>query len=120
MADASSEIHIRLLIINPNTSEHMTDALKPLVENLGFKEVGPLSLTTPSAPVAKKLIVVPFQLSYTFFTCPKPGIASINSPADAAASADHCLPHLIPLIPHPYAFLAACSSQHPLVPLLKS
>jgi Asp/Glu/hydantoin racemase len=53
MANASSEMHIRLLIINPNTSEHMTDALKPLVENLGFKEVGPIVPATLSAPVAE-------------------------------------------------------------------
>lgn len=57
---------------------------------------------------------------YDFFTCPKPGIASINSPDDAAASAEHCLPHLLPLLPHHDAFLVACYSQHPLVPILKS
>jgi hypothetical protein len=46
MADPPSETRIRLLIINPNTSEHMTDALKPLVQNLGYNKV---SRTTPSA-----------------------------------------------------------------------
>jgi Asp/Glu/hydantoin racemase len=60
------------------------------------------------------------QVSYTFFTCPKPGIPSINSPDDAVASAEHCLPHLIPLLLHHDAFLVACYSQHPLVPILKS
>ena len=46
MADPSPEEQIRLLIINPNTSEHMTDALKPLVQNLGYNKV---SRITPSA-----------------------------------------------------------------------
>jgi hypothetical protein len=38
MAD-SSITQVRILIINPNTSEHMTDALKPLVQKLGYNHV---------------------------------------------------------------------------------
>ncbi|KIW98797.1 uncharacterized protein Z519_00460 [Cladophialophora bantiana CBS 173.52] len=89
---------VRILIINPNTSQQMTDALVPVVENLGI-------------PAAQ----------YTFFTCPTtPGsIPSINSPADAAKSAEICLPHLVPLLPHHDCFLVACYSQHPLVRELK-
>lgn len=36
---------VRLLIINPNTSQHMTDALKPAAESLGYSNV---SLQSPS------------------------------------------------------------------------
>jgi Asp/Glu/hydantoin racemase len=88
---------LRILIINPNTSHHMTDALRPVVD----------SLALPSA-------------QYTFFTSPSPGIPSINSPADAAESARICLPHLTPLLEHHDCFLVACYSQHPLVSQLKS
>ncbi|OAL33576.1 hypothetical protein AYO20_07083 [Fonsecaea nubica] len=88
---------VRILIINPNTSQPMTDALKPVVQGLGISGV-----------------------QYTFFTSPTPGIPSINSPADAARSADICLPHLLPLVPHHDCFLVACYSQHPLVARLKA
>ncbi|KAK4939356.1 Protein dcg1 [Elasticomyces elasticus] len=89
---------IRILIINPNTSKHMTEALKPVVESLNF----------------------PSDIKFTFFTSPSPGIASINSPKDASRSAEFCLPKLIPLLDHHDAFLVACYSQHPLVPQLKN
>lgn len=59
------------------------------------------------------------ETSYTFFTCPAPGVPSINSPDDAETSAKHCLPHLLPVLPHHDVFLVACYSQHPLVPILK-
>ncbi|OCT46671.1 DCG1-like protein [Cladophialophora carrionii] len=88
---------VRILIINPNTSQHMTDALGPVVD----------SLRLPST-------------QYTFFTCPSPGIPSINSPADAAESARICLPHVIPLLDRHDCVLVACYSQHPLVAQLKS
>ncbi|KAH0848049.1 DCG1-like protein [Fonsecaea pedrosoi] len=88
---------VRILIINPNTSQPMTNALKPVVQDLGI----------PGA-------------QYTFFTSPTPGIPSINSPADAAQSADICLPHLLPLVAHHDCFLVACYSQHPLVARLKA
>lgn len=62
------------------------------------------------------------QVEYTFFTCPRAdgGIPSINSPADASASATICLSHLLPLLPQHDAFLVACYSAHPLVSQLKS
>jgi hypothetical protein len=31
---------IRMLIINPNTSSSMTDALRPMVQSLGYPDVG--------------------------------------------------------------------------------
>ena len=75
----------------------MTNALKPVIESLNF----------------------PSTVKSTFFTSPAPGISSINSPEDAAKSAEICLPELIPLLEHHDAFLVACYSQHPLVPQLK-
>jgi Asp/Glu/hydantoin racemase len=60
------------------------------------------------------------KVEYSFFTCPPPGVPSINSPEDAAKSAEACLPHVLPLIPHHDAFLVACYSQHPLVNILRS
>jgi Asp/Glu/hydantoin racemase len=121
MADSPSPTEIGVLIINPNTSEHMTDALKPLVQNLGYNHVsaadGPRN---PPQSETRRLTTFHDQVAYTFFTCPEPGIPSINSPDDAAASAEHCLPHLIPLLPHHDSFLVACYSQHPLVSILKS
>ena len=60
------------------------------------------------------------QVAYIFFTCSKPGLASINSPDDAAASAEYRLPHLLPLLPYHDAFLVACYPQHPLVHILTS
>ncbi|KAI1614496.1 Asp/Glu/hydantoin racemase [Exophiala viscosa] len=88
---------VRILIINPNTSYHMTEALKPVIESLDF----------------------PSTIKSTFFTSPSPGIPSINSPEDAAQSAENCLSKLIPLLKDHDAFLVACYSQHPLVPQLK-
>lgn len=38
---SSADVPVRVLIINPNTSRHMTDALKPMVESLGFSNVSP-------------------------------------------------------------------------------
>ena len=82
----------KILIINPNTTESMTNALKPLVNSLDF--------TTTS---------------FDFFTAPS-GVPSINNEADAAVSAKACLPTLQKQI-HAYdAFLICCYSQHPLVP----
>lgn len=34
-----ADVPVRVLIINPNTSQNMTDALKPVVEQLGYKNV---------------------------------------------------------------------------------
>ncbi|KAF2138675.1 uncharacterized protein K452DRAFT_290327 [Aplosporella prunicola CBS 121167] len=86
-----------ILVINPNCTEAMTRGLEPLVNALGLD-----SATTTCA----------------YFTAPS-GIKSINNEADAAASVEHCLPRLLPLLPQHDAFLVACYSPHPLVPLLK-
>lgn len=86
----------RLLLINPNTTSSMTTALRPAVDALHL------------------------PVSVTYFTCPSPGIPSINSPADSKESAAICLPHVLPLLPHHDLFLIACYSHHPLVPQLKA
>ncbi|KAL1297283.1 hypothetical protein AAFC00_004838 [Neodothiora populina] len=85
-----------ILIINPNSTSSMTNALKPLVELLGFS-------TT----------------EHSYFTASS-GPKSINNEDDAAESAKHCLPEMIPLLDKHDAFLVCCYSQHPLVPILKS
>ncbi|USP81866.1 hypothetical protein yc1106_09140 [Curvularia clavata] len=85
-----------ILIINPNSTEQMTNGLKPLVDALQFKETAHEYFTAPSGP------------------------KSINNEEDAAESVKHCLPALQQdhLTRHD-GFLVACYSQHPLVPILK-
>ncbi|KAJ3337559.1 hypothetical protein HDU93_000850 [Gonapodya sp. JEL0774] len=55
---------------------------------------------------------------FSYFTAPS-GPLSINNDADGAASATHCLPVLRPILADHDAFLVACYSAHPLVPLLQ-
>ncbi|KAK7047482.1 hypothetical protein VNI00_006713 [Paramarasmius palmivorus] len=90
-----STIHI--LIINPNTTQSMTESLKSSIS-------------------------VPSDVTVDYFTAPQSegGIASINSPSDAHLSATHCLPHLLPLLDEDKydGFLVACYSEHPLVGIL--
>jgi len=81
---------ISLLIINPNSTTSMTDALKPLVTGLGYSNT-----------------------QYHFFTAPS-GPKSINDDKDASESERHCLPYLLPLLNHHDGFLVACYSNHPL------
>lgn len=88
---------LRILLINPNTTSSITGLLNDVYATLSLE-----SSLTPS-----------------YFTCPSPGIPSINSPDDANESADLCLPHLIPELPHHDLFLICCYSHHPLVHQLK-
>ena len=62
------------------------------------------------------------QTTHTYFTSPTgPGsIPSINDEADGLASANFCLPHLLPLLSDHDGFLVACYSPHPLVNMLKA
>ncbi|KAI4704696.1 hypothetical protein J4E89_009573 [Alternaria sp. Ai002NY15] len=85
-----------ILIINPNSTEQMTNGLKPLVDALQFKD----------------------QTAHEYFTAPS-GPKSINNEDDAAESVKHCVPALREQLARHDAFLVACYSQHPLVPLLK-
>ncbi|GAD95148.1 tubulin gamma chain [Paecilomyces variotii No. 5] len=98
-----------ILIVNPNTSRHMTDALKPIVNNLNYNDIHFDYFTAPaltSVTIEETGRVVP-------------GVPSINSGDDSANSALHCRPFLEPLIPKYDAFLVACYSAHPLVAMLK-
>ncbi|EFQ91078.1 hypothetical protein PTT_12195 [Pyrenophora teres f. teres 0-1] len=85
-----------ILIINPNSTEQMTNGLKPLVDGLQFTD----------------------QTAHEYFTAPS-GPKSINNEDDAAESVEHCLPALRKDLERYHGFLVACYSQHPLVPLLK-
>lgn len=95
---SASHPPVRILVINPNTTEAMTKLLHPVIESVGLFD----------------------QLQASYFTCPAPGIPSINSPADAEKSAEYCLPHLLSHLSQHDAFLVACYSHHPLVKQLKA
>ncbi|KAL2003126.1 hypothetical protein VTN02DRAFT_4908 [Thermoascus thermophilus] len=97
-----------ILIINPNTSTHMTDALKPIVENLHYTDVQFDYFTAPSS---RSVTLHDGRVIH--------GISSINSGEDSALSALHCWPFIEPLVPKYDAFLVACYSAHPLVGALK-
>ncbi|CBX96678.1 similar to hydantoin racemase [Plenodomus lingam JN3] len=84
-----------ILIINPNSTESMTNGLKPLVDALQFKDTAHEYFTAPSGP------------------------RSINNEDDAAESVKHCITHLNEAATRHDGFLVACYSQHPLVPILK-
>ncbi|TKA66053.1 hypothetical protein B0A49_06936 [Cryomyces minteri] len=93
---SSTRVKKSILIINPNSTASMTATFEPLVTALGFSETDHVFFTAPSGP------------------------QSINNDSDAASSAEHCLPHLLPLLDRHDGFLVACYSAHPLVPVLKA
>ncbi|KAF2706026.1 hypothetical protein K504DRAFT_460123 [Pleomassaria siparia CBS 279.74] len=84
-----------ILVINPNSTESMTDGLRPLVDALHFKDT-----------------------SHNYFTAPS-GPKSINDEDDAVESVKHCLPALESVLAQHDGYLVACYSKHPLVALLK-
>ncbi|KAF2646037.1 hydantoin racemase-like protein [Massarina eburnea CBS 473.64] len=84
-----------ILIIQPNSTESMTEGLKPLVDSLQFKNTAHEYFTAPSGP------------------------KSINNEDDAHESVKHCLPALQKVLGQHDGFLVACYSKHPLVPILK-
>ncbi|CAK4032346.1 Hypothetical predicted protein [Lecanosticta acicola] len=88
--------HHSILVINPNTTKDMTDALRPLVTGLHFD-------TT----------------HFEYFTAPD-GVPSINNGDDARVSAEHCLLALKQKLPDFDAFLVCCYSEHPLVAQLRT
>ena len=96
-----------ILIINPNTSIHMTDALKPIVDGLGYADIQ-FDYFTPS----KEVVTLPDGRVIH-------GIPSIDSGEDSAKSALYCKPFVLPLVAKYDAFLVACYSAHPLVGILK-
>ncbi|THU87884.1 putative DCG1-like protein [Dendrothele bispora CBS 962.96] len=103
--------HTRILVINPNITSSMTASLESPVNKLlsyhknvycDFFTAPPVSESSISSENPSILGAIP----------------SINSPADAFASASYCLPFLRPLIPTYDGFLVACYSEHPLVHML--
>jgi Asp/Glu/hydantoin racemase len=106
MAPQQGDRPFKIMVINPNVSTEMTDALKPIMESLNFTDV-----------------------EWHFYTSPKevynndpdnPGypIDSINGPVDSAKTALVCQ-NTIQYIPDFDAFLVACYSAHPLVGILR-
>lgn len=86
-----------LLIINPNSTKAMTDALEPVVTS-----------------------VLPPDVSVTYFTAPASAPPSINDLETSLQSAAACLPLLKPLLSQYDAFMIACFSAHPLIPELRA
>lgn len=102
---SSNEVLFRVLVINPNTSSRMTDALKPILARMNYADVHFDYFTAPNHPVEVD--------GRTYDPIP-----SINSGEDSAKSAWHC--HLtLGLVEQYDAFLVACYSAHPLVGMLK-
>lgn len=94
----------------------MTEALKPLIDNLGYPNVR-LSLGFIILPPKFSQQLAYVQTRYTFFTAPS-GPKSIDDDADAVESARHCLPHLLLSVDQHDGFLVACYSDHPLTWML--
>lgn len=107
-ASSSSNRQFSILIINPNTSTHMTDALRPILDNLNYADVRFDYFTAPST---EPVTVSDGRVVH--------GLSSIDSAGDSVRSALHCRPFLEPLISKYDGFLVACYSAHPLVGMLK-
>jgi Asp/Glu/hydantoin racemase len=84
-----------ILIVNPNSNVSMTKALEPTIENLNIP-----------------------ALTFTYFTAPLPSPPSIDDAESSQKSADVCFPLLFERLTSYDAFVVACYSDHPLVPLL--
>ncbi|RLL95350.1 hypothetical protein CFD26_101047 [Aspergillus turcosus] len=108
MAAQNDNHRFSILIINPNTSTHMTNALKPILEGLNYADIHFDYFTAPST----ESVTLPGGRIIN-------GVPSINSGEDSITSALHCRPFVEPLVPKYDAFLVACYSAHPLVGMLK-
>lgn len=97
-----------ILVINPNTSTHMTSAVVPILENLGYTDV---HFDYFTAPQSESVTLPDGRVIH--------GIPSINSGEDSVLSALHCRPFVEPLVAKYDAFLVACYSAHPLVGMLR-
>jgi len=111
---------IKILIVNPNTNQSMTEALRAPIESLDYNNVNPPSPTTTTTTTTNKPLTNhrPSQTTYTYLN-PPTGPSSINDLPTTTLSSTHTLPHILPHLPTHHAFLIACYSPHPLVPLLK-
>lgn len=97
---------IRILVVNPNTTTHMTDGLKPIIERLNYSDVQFEYFTAPNEPVTVG--------GHTYAP-----IDSINCGEESAQSAYNCWA-VLDMIPQYDAFLVACYSAHPLVGVLRN
>lgn len=83
-----------ILIINPNSSQSVTQGLKDILDP-------------------------PHDFTFKFFTCPSNGPDSINDYTTGTLSAAACLPALLPVLDQHDGFLVACFSEHALVNILR-
>ncbi|CCX10908.1 Asp/Glu/hydantoin racemase [Pyronema domesticum] len=82
-----------ILVINPNSTKAMTDALKPIIEPL-----------------------LPSGFRADYYTGPEGRCPpSINDTMTTIESWENCLPELIQMVDQADAFLVACYSDHPIV-----
>ncbi|PYI21594.1 hydantoin racemase [Aspergillus japonicus CBS 114.51] len=105
---APSKDTCSILVINPNTSSHMTNALIPLLDNLGH---GGTQFDYFTAPVSET-VTLPDGRTVE-------GVPSIDSGEDSVKSALYCMPFLERIISEYDGFLVCCFSAHPLVGMLK-
>lgn len=94
-----------ILVINPNSSRHMTEALKPILASINYQDVHIEYFTAPESSV---------QVDGTEI----PSISSINNAEESCKSALNCW-SIRELIGHYDAFLVACYSAHPFVGILR-
>lgn len=94
-----------ILIINPNTSTHMTDALRPILASMNYQDVHFDYFTAPDCTAEVEGISI------------EP-IASINNAEESCKSALNCWP-VREMIDHYDAYLVACYSAHPFVGKLR-
>lgn len=99
------ERNYSILIINPNTSTHMTEALKPILASMNYQDVHFEYFTAPDSSVEIDGVEI------------EP-IASINNAEESCKSALNCWP-VREFISHYDAFLVACYSAHPFVGRLR-
>lgn len=106
MAPQQGDSPFKIMVINPNVSTEMTDALKPIMESLNFTDVEWHFYTSPR------------EVHKYDPANPESPIDSINSSVDSAKTALVCR-DTTQYIPDFDAFLVACYSAHPLVGILR-
>ncbi|CAK45615.1 uncharacterized protein An08g06450 [Aspergillus niger] len=97
-----------ILVINPNTSTHMTNALIPILDNLGH---GGIQFDYFTAPASESVTLPDGRVVE--------GVPSIDSGEDSVKSAFYCMPFIEQLVSEYDGFIVACFSAHPLVGMLK-
>lgn len=105
MATPEGSGPFRILVVNPNTSTHMTEALQPILQRLNYTDVQFDYFTAPDN-------------TFTLDGRVCEPIASINNGEESAQSALNCSSVLDKIAQYD-AFLVACYSAHPLVGMLR-